>query len=193
MLHLKKFALAGLVSLALTGCLTDEGDDDNGNDDLTTHTVTLGAQNNSAPSSIDLDTWVTYTASTAAAYASDIDLVFAVSTVGSSDSAALYSPTIAKNGVSGSGGFDFMQSWPTANSTDIRKVTVSNWEEVDTQGDIAALYNAGTSPNPQGRVIVNAGSAVVAKTDEDLLVLIRVDAVTHATNGTVNLTGKAKW
>jgi hypothetical protein len=193
MLHLKKIALAGMLSLVITGCLTDDDPDDGGSIGLSVKTVTLGAQNNSAASSIDLDTWVTYTANVAASHASDIDLVFAVSTVGSSDSAALYSPLVAKNGVSGSNGFDFMQSWPSPNNTDMRRVTVSNWEDVDTQADIQALYNAGTSPSPAGRLIVNSGTALVAKSDENLMVLIRVDNVTHNTNGTVSLTGKAMW
>jgi hypothetical protein len=193
MLHLKKFALAGMVSLALTGCLTDDDPDDGGSIGLSVKTVTLGAQNNSAASSIDLDSWATYTANVAANYAADIDLVFAVSTVGSTDSAALYSPIVAKNGVGGSGGFDFMQSWSTANSTNLRIVNVSNWDEVDTQGDIQTLYNAGSSPATAGRVIVKAGTTVVAQTDENLLVLLRVESVTHNTNGTVSLTGKAMW
>jgi hypothetical protein len=190
-----KFAMTAIaaLSLAFTGCLTDDDDGGGGGASVSVKDVTLGAQNNTNPSSIDLDTWTTYAANTAASHASDIDLVFAVSTVGSSDSAALYSPLVAKNGVSGSSGFEFMQSWPTPNNTDIRTVTVSNWDDVDTQGEISSLYEGGNSPSPAGRIIVRAGSTVVAKSDEGLLVLLRVESVTHNTNGTVELDGKAKW
>jgi hypothetical protein len=41
-------------------------------------------------------------------------------------------------------------------------------------------------------VFVLAGTTVVARSNLDLYVLIRVDAVVQAENGTVNLTGKAK-
>jgi beta-galactosidase len=153
-------------------------------------TVMLGAQNNVIASSLDLDNWVSYTAGSAPAQSSAIDIVFAYSTAG--NSAALYSPHVAKNGVDGSAGFDFMQSWTTANNTDIRVVNAADWNTVTTAADIKALYDAATTPTPAGRVFVLAGTTVVARSNLGLYVLLRVDAVVQAENGTVNLTGKAK-
>src|SRR5690606_21347167 len=105
----------------------------------------LGAQGTSlAPSSIDLDTWTTYPASTAPNNSNFIDLVFGYSTSTGNDSLALYSPHIAKNGTGGSPGFDFMQSWPTANTTDLRRVQVENWNNVMTAADIKNLFDNGS-------------------------------------------------
>lgn len=158
---------------------------------VTARAVTLGAQNNSSPSSLDLDTWTAYTASQATAHSQDIDLVFAFSTSGVNDSAALYSPIVAKNGVNGSGGFDFMTGWASANSTDIRVVSVADWNNVKTSADIKAIYDAGVTPNPAGRVFVNIGKTVVAKSNSGLYVLLRIDAVTQSASGTAVITGKA--
>ncbi|HEX2613014.1 MAG TPA: immunoglobulin domain-containing protein [Fibrobacteria bacterium] len=158
---------------------------------VTEQTVTLAAQDNAlVASSLDLDTWTAYTSANASAHASEIDLVFAYSTVG--DSSALYSPDAAKNGVNGSGGFDFMQSWSTANTTEMRVVSVANWSTVTTAASIKALYDAGTAPSPAGRVFVRAGTTIVARSNGSLYVLLRVDAVVQTSSGTVNLTGKAK-
>lgn len=153
--------------------------------------VTLAAQDNSTiASSLDLDSWSTYTASTAAAHSSEIDIVFAFSTV--ADSSALYSPATAKNGVNGSAGFDFMQSWTSANTTDIRVVSVANWATVTTAASIKSLYESGAAPSPAGRVFVRSGTTIVARSNGDLYVLLRVDAVTQSASGIINLTGKAK-
>jgi beta-galactosidase len=158
---------------------------------VTEQTVTLAAQDNALiASSLDLDNWTAYTSANAPAHSSEIDLVFAYSTVG--DSSALYSPDAAKSGVNGSGGFDFMQSWTTANTTQMRLVSVANWATVTTAASIKALYDAGTVPSPAGRVFVRAGTTIVARSNGDLYVLLRVDAVVQTASGTVNLTGKAK-
>lgn len=158
---------------------------------VTEQSVTLAAQENSLiASSLDLDNWMTYTASNAPDHSSEIDIVFAFST--SNDSSALYSPHVAKNGVDGSAGFDFMESWTTANNTDIRVVSVANWANVTTAASIKALYDAGTTPSPAGRVFVIAGTTVVARSNGDLYVLLRVDAVVQTEAGTINMTGKAK-
>lgn len=158
---------------------------------VTEQTVTMAAQDNSTvASSLDLDTWTTYTANTASAHSSEIDIVFAFSTV--ADSSALYSPATAKSGVNGSNGFDFMQNWPSANTTDLRVVSVANWSTVTTAASIKALYDAGSAPSPAGRVFVRSGTTVVARSNGDLYVLLRVDAVVHSASGVISLTGKAK-
>lgn len=155
-------------------------------------TMTLGAQENVIASSLDLDNWVSYTAGNAPAQAANIDIVFAYATGTANTGAALYSPQVAKNGVAGSGGFIFMESWTTTNNTDIRVVEVASWATVTTAADIRALYDAGTTPDPAGRVFVLVGTTVVARSNLDLYVLIRVDAVTQAANGTISITGKTK-
>lgn len=158
---------------------------------VTEQSVTLAAQDNAlVASSLDLDNWTSYTANNAPAHSSEIDIVFAFSTA--NDSSAIYSPHVAKNGVNGSAGFDFMQSWTTANNTDIRVVSVANWANVTTAASIKALYDAGTTPNPAGRVFVRSGTTIVARSNGDLYVLLRVDAVVQTASGTINLTGKAK-
>jgi hypothetical protein len=155
-------------------------------------TITLGAQNNVTASSLDLDNWVSYTAGNAPAQAANIDIVFAYATGTANTGAALYSPHVAKNGVAGSGGFIFMESWTTTNNTDIRVVEVANWATVTSAADIRALYDAGTTPDPAGRVFVLVGTTVVARSNLDLYVLLRVDAVVQAADGTISITGKAK-
>jgi hypothetical protein len=157
---------------------------------VTEQTVILGAQNNSIASSIDVDTWTAYTAGNAPANAAAIDVVFAYSTAG--NAAALYSPLVAKNGVAGSAGYDFMQSWTITNNTDMRSVEVADWSTVTTSSSIKALYDAAAVPNPAGRIFVLAGTKVVVRSNLGMYVLIRVDAVIQAENGTVSLTGKAK-
>jgi hypothetical protein len=155
-------------------------------------TITLGAHNNVTASSLDLDNWVSYTAGNAPAQAANIDIVFAYATGTANTGAALYSPHVAKNGVAGSGGFIFMESWTTTNNTDIRVVEVATWATVTSAADIRALYDAGTTPDPAGRVFVLVGTTVVARSNLDLYVLLRVDAVVQAADGTISITGKAK-
>jgi hypothetical protein len=186
------------MSTTLTGCLTDEEGDDTTTTPtdttkaLTTKSIELGAQSNTKPSSLDLDTWTAYSATDGATKSADIDIVFAFST--SADIAALYSPNIAKNGVAGSsGGFDFMASWPNANTTLMRKVTVANIDNVKSQADIKALYDAGSDPSPVGRIEATAGSYIVALSDDGKYVLIKVDTVTAAANGETKLSGWAAW
>jgi hypothetical protein len=85
-----------------------------------------------------------------------------------------------------------MESWTTTNNTDIRVVEVANWATVTSAADIRALYDAGTTPAPAGRVFVLVGTTVVARSNLDLYVLLRVDAVVQAADGTISITGKAK-
>lgn len=206
--NIKKVSLGGLVagalivvsSFSVTGCLTDDkndGTDTTGNDTttasvLTTKDIQLGAQKNTKASSLDLDTWTAYTAAEGAAHSADVDVIFAYST--SADMAALYSPNIAKNGVAGaSGGFDFLATWTNANTTLMRTVTVSDINKIKAQADIEALYNAGTDPSPVGRIEAGADKYIVAKSDKALFVLLKITAVTAAEDGSVSLTGWAKW
>jgi outer membrane murein-binding lipoprotein Lpp len=205
----KKVTLGGMFvgammlasSLTVTGCLTDDKKDSTSTtptdtttkSQLTTKMITLGAQNNTTTASaLDLDTWTAYKAAEGATHSADVDIIFAYST--SASMAALYSPNIAKNGVAGaSSGFDFMSTWPNANTTLMRSVATADTTKLKTQADIQALYNAGTDPSPVGRIEAKKGSYVVAKSDKGLYVLLGVTDVTASATGTVNLTGWAKW
>ncbi|HKP98422.1 MAG TPA: hypothetical protein VJ385_22015 [Fibrobacteria bacterium] len=205
--NVKKVSLGGLMagalilvsSFSVTGCLTDDKkDDDTTKTDtttvsvLTTKTIELGAQDNSKASSLDLDTWTAYTATVGAAHSTEVDVIFAYST--SASIAALYSPNIAKNGIAGaSGGFDFMASWANANTTLMRTVTVADLTKIKNQADIEALYNAGTDPSPVGRIEATVNKYIVAKSNAGLFVLLKITAVTAAANGTLGLSGWAKW
>jgi hypothetical protein len=156
--------------------------------------VVLGAQSSIIASSVDLDEWEEYTASEAPSKSNLIDLVFAYSTATGNDSLALYSPLVAKNGVGGSAGFDFMASWPSANNTEIRRVDVAEWENVVTSADIKALFDNGSAGSTPGRVFVRTGTTVVARSNQDLYVLLRVTAVTaQSASGNATLSAKAKW
>jgi hypothetical protein len=203
--NVKKVSLGGMFvgammlasSLSITGCLTDDKKDPDTTgtgttSELKTKSITLGAQKNAAASSLDLDTWTAYTATAGATHSADVDVIFAYST--SSSIAALYSPNIAKNGVAGSsGGFDFMSTWPNANTTLMRTAASVDTTKLKTQADIKALYDAGTDPSPVGRIQASKGTYVVAKSDQNLYVLLYVTDVTASESGTVNLSGWAKW
>jgi hypothetical protein len=158
-------------------------------------TVTLGAQGNTIASSWDADVPVTYNASTAPNHSNDIDVVFAYSTSTGNDSLALYSPSVAKNGLGGgSNGFDFMSTWPTANSIEIRRVDVADWDNVMTAADIENLFANGSAGATPGRIFVRVGTTVVIKTNLNKYVLMRVTVVTiQSENGTGTITAKAKW
>jgi hypothetical protein len=156
--------------------------------------VTLGAQGSVVASSIDIDTWTTYTASTAQNNSNFIDMVFAYSTSTGNDSLALYSPHVAKNGVGGSSGFDFMQSWPSANNTEIRRVDVADWGTVMTASDIENLFTNGSAGSTPGRIFVRVGTTVVVKSNEGLHVLMRITAITtQSASGIATIDAKAKW
>jgi hypothetical protein len=157
--------------------------------------TTLGAQGSSVASSLDVDAWETYTASTAINNSSLIDVVFAYSTSTGNDSLALYSPALAKSGTgAGSTGFDFMQDWPTANNIEIRRVDLDDWDNVMTAADIENLFNNGSAGATPGRIFVRNGTTVVLKSNLDKYVLLRVTGILiESAAGTGTITAKAKW
>lgn len=156
--------------------------------------VLLGAQGSILPSALDVDTWTTYTAANADNNSNFIDLVFAYSSATGNDSLALYSPHVAKNGAGGSAGFDFMQSWPTVNTIELRRVEVDEWDNVATAAAIRNLFDNGSAGPVPGRIFVRAGTTVVVRSNEDLYVLLRVVSVTaQSENGAGSIIAKAKW
>jgi hypothetical protein len=162
---------------------------------VSTNNLTLGAQGSVTASSVDVDVPQTYTASTAPNNSNAIDVVFAYSTSTGNDSLALYSPSVAKNGTGGnSTGFDFMQSWPTANSIEIRRVEVADWDNVMTASDIENLFTNGDAGATPGRIFVRIGTTVAVKSNLNKYVLMRVTAVTAQSESAIgSITAKAKW
>lgn len=158
---------------------------------LTSQNIILGAQDNATGSFLDLDNWTRYTVSTAPAQQNNIDLVFAFSTADTA--AALYSPDVAKNGTNGSNGFTFMNTWTAANTTPIKVVTVADFGAVQSASAIKNLFDNGQNPPTTGKVRIESGTTIVAKSNGGLYVLIRVTGVTQSASGVANLTGKAKW
>jgi hypothetical protein len=157
---------------------------------VTSKNITLGAQSSASSSSLDLDTWQSYNATQAKANSNIIDLVFAFSTA--NDSSALYSPNVAKSGVGGTAGFDFMQDWTTTNTTEMRLVN-TDFNAVNTSADIKALFDQGNAPSTTGRVFLKETTQVVAKSNSGLYVLIDVGTVVHSASGVATFSGKAKW
>src|SRR6185503_12373710 len=115
----KKILSVGLVTVSmamlstLTGCLTDDKKDTPpASDPVTTKDATLGAQSNAtAGSFLDADAMTGYTCPDAAdcpakAVAAKIDLVFAFS--GSASASAIYSPVVARDGLTPGNGFAFV-------------------------------------------------------------------------------------
>lgn len=159
--------------------------------------ITLSAQNggtlstqNSGTSYLDLDTWNSYTINQGAAHSNEIDLVFAYDTSATNDSAALYSPQYAKS--SSATQFSFMQSWSSANSTDMKVVSVADWSTVKTNADIKALYDGGIISSPSGRVYLTAGKFLAVKSSGGLYVLIRIDNLTASLTGSMTISGKGR-
>jgi hypothetical protein len=204
MFSLKKLALVAFVGagMTLSGCLTNEEEKEEEKppvvtptDSVSSKTVQLGAQKNAKAGSVDLDTWTAYTSGDGKTKYADIDIVFAFSTSTTAGGAAIYSPNIAKNGVSGSsGGFSFMSEWPNANTTPL-KIPASGFDfsKVKLASEIKAGYDAGTDPSVVGKVPVSVGTVVLVKTDKSAYVAVKVTAVVAAEDGTVDLTGIAKW
>lgn len=195
-----KFAFAGVaaLSLALTGCLTDDDkDNDGGNgggDAVSTQMVTVGAQDNpNDGSSIDLDGFDVYKVAEARTRTQDIDLIFGNSSATVGGSVAIYSPDAAKNGVAGSDGFDFMQTnWPTANTTIIKTVAVSEINAITNTEQIDSLWNSGSVVS-NGRLYVTNGTTFMAQSNMSKKVLVRVTDVDQGDDGSARLTGIAKF
>jgi hypothetical protein len=185
------------LSLALTGCLTDDdGGDDNGNngDPVSSEEITVGAQNNATHgSSIDLDGFNVYKVAEAKTRTGDIDLIFGNSTATVGGAVAIFSPDVAKNGINGSDGFDFMQSgWATANTTIIKTVTVNEINAITNTDQIDSLWNAGSVVS-NGRLPVANGTTFMAQSNLNKKVLVRVTGVSQGNDGSAMLTGIAKF
>ena len=186
------------LSLGLTGCLTDSKDDKDPDPDptpelVTTKTLTAGAQNNATHgSAIDLDLFTSYTIEPAKAIAASIDLIFAYTTAGGLNSGAIYSPDSAKIGIGGSTGFNFLSDFSPARGTEIKSVTVSNFASITTKAQVDSLWAAGTAVT-NGRLLLDAGTTFLAKSNLDLVVLVKVDSLVESASGTAWLSGSAKF
>lgn len=183
------------LSLGLTGCLTDSKDDEDDNTPppelVTTLTVTAGAEDNTTyGSALDLDSFVTYTINDAEAMAASIDLIFAYS--GSASSAAIYSPDTAKGGIAGGPGFDFLADFAPARNTEIKTVLGVTMSAITTKAQVDSLWAAGVVAT-NGRVLLTEGTTFLAKSNLELVVLVKVDSVTTGATGKASFTGMAKF
>lgn len=182
------------LSLGLAGCLTDSKDDDDKGpapELVTTKTVTAGAEQNADfGSAIDLDSFVSYKITPAKAIAAQIDLIFAYS--GAASSAAIYSPDSAKGGIGGSAGFNFLSDFTPANATQIKTVTGVTISSITTKAQVDSLWAAGDVA-ANGRVLLQAGTTFLAKSNLDLVVLVKVDSVTTGATGKASFSGVAKF
>jgi hypothetical protein len=184
------------LSLILGGCLTDDGEDDgggNGQTALESRTAVLGAhQNATLGSSINLDSMEVFTYADAPANAAKIDLFYALSETENSE--AFYAPQVAKTGIGGSAGFGAgiggPADWTVANNTPMRRVTVGNLDDIDTQAELDSLWADGV-PVAEGRLLVAEDLDFMVQTDEDMLVLIRVLEIQAGAAGSAGIRVKA--
>jgi hypothetical protein len=180
------------ASLTLTGCLTNDDEDDDVSVMLTTKDLVAGAQSNANyGSSIDLDDFEAHTITEAKTMTGAIDLIFAYSTALAGGSSAIYSPDSAKYGINGSSGFDFMQDFNNPNHTVIKSVIV-NAATITTKAKLDSLWDVG-SPVLNGRLTVATGSTFLARSNQDRIVLVHVTGLTTGANGTANMKGYAKY
>ena len=183
-------AAALVACLSLTGCLTDSKG--GVSVALTTKTLTGGAQSNTTyGSSIDIDDFTAHTITEAKTMTAKIDLIFAYSTALAGGTSAIYSPDSAKGGVNGSAGYDFMQDFNNPNHTAMKTINV-NFDNITTKAQLDSIWDLG-SPVLNGRQIVVAGTTFMARSNADLVVLIKVTSLVSGANGSVNLVGAAKF
>jgi hypothetical protein len=182
------------MSATLTGCLTEDDDDDTsgtgGTDSalVSKSTATLGAQSASQGSSLDLDAWTVWGITDAKANSTKVDLIFAYSTA--TTSAAIYSPNIAVNGTGGTGGFDFLNGFNNPRTTTIKKTSAA-YASIGTRKQLDSAWAAGTA-EADGKLDVAENMVFMAQSDMGKVVLLQVGNLVTGANGTVTLTAKAK-
>ncbi len=157
--------------------------------------LTAGAQGNSQQGSfLDIDNMEDYLAvelvsgggSTPDA---NIDLFYGYST--NDQSAAIYSPDVAQDGVNGGSGFTVAQNLDPANTTQIRATSV-NFNSVVTKLQIDSIWNVSSVVSPAKVDLVN-GTEFLAKSNQGRIVLIQASSVIQSASGTAVLTGLAKF
>ena len=190
------------LGLALTGCLTDDKDDDNGGvtvgDSLSVKLVTVGAQENADfGSALDADNMVAYKIADAKSRVADIDLIYAVSTSGGGvvTNPAIYSPDSAKGGINGSAGFTFLSDFNNPRHTDIKAFTMTEagFNAINTKDKLDSLWLT-TSLDADGRIPLAAEGIFMAKSNQGKLVLIRVLSFTGTgTSNSASFKAQAKF
>ena len=200
----KKFSVGGMFigalvvgsSLTFTGCLTDDDPEDKPTTPGVTDTalvsksaVSLGAQNATPGSSLDIDTWTVHAMTSAKANSTKIDLIFAYSTVGTGQ-AAIYSPNVAVNGLNGSGGFDFLAGFANPNTTEI-KTTTATYAAVTNRRELDSVWTAGTAV-ASGKLEITTSTVFLAKSELGKVAILQTSNLVTGANGTVSLAAKAK-
>lgn len=154
---------------------------------ITTADIVLGANQNAAPGSIDLDEFKAYTHANAKPISDKIDLYYAHA--GTNNEDRLFTPAQAK--VSGFGTTsNGPATWSIANATQFKELDLSEVEfnAVTTQIAIDALW-ATTTTLVDKSAKVSSGSTFVVNTDQGKKVLILVTAYTAGDAGSITLKG----
>lgn len=196
-LGISLLALPLTLSTTLTGCLTDDPEDEPpaAGDSTKVKEATLGAQGSSTGSFLDADGWNVYKqAEVTAALQAEIDLVFAYST--SQTTAAFYSPKAAADGIGGTAGFDFVKTalGTNARTTEIRTVSTTVFDGIKTKAALDSAWAAASaSVVANGRLAATQGSAFIVQSSKSAAVAFKVTELTNTADGTVKIQGKAKF
>lgn len=188
------------LGLVMTGCLTDDGGDDDDviSADLTIKTVTVGAQDNTTHgSALDVDEFISYKINDANSRVADIDLIYAVSTSGGGTivTPAIYSPDSAKGGINGSAGFTFLSNFNNPRHTDIKAIalTEAGFNAITTQQKLDSLW-LNANLDADGRIALSVGETFMALSNQGKKVLVRVTSIsTGGTSNSASFVGQAKF
>lgn len=176
---LKMTAVAGSASTTKSDTFTVTGGEDCSEpveDPLTEKEVTLGNQDASAGSALDVDAMTVYkTSECVESVRGDIDAWFGI--VGGN--ATMMSPASATQFAP--------KNWTVKNDTKFLKVE-KNFDDIEFQSEIDALWTGTGS----GSVSIAAGDVVVIKTVDGDYRLLKVESASNATTGSVTVTGKIK-
>jgi len=157
---------------------------------LSERSLQAGAQNSPQFGAfLDIDEFKTYLSANAVAHPAEIDLIFAYSVA--TQSANIYSPDAAKNGINGAAGFGFLSGFGPANQTELKEVS-ADFPGIVSTAQLDSLWSLGR-PVTNGRLLVSNGATFMAKSDRGMLVLIQAGNVVSDVSGSCDFVGKAHF
>lgn len=177
-------AMAGTATTTKSGTFTVSGVKDCSavvEDTLSTKQVTLGNQNASAGSALDVDLMEVYKSAqfAAASVQATIDLWFGIVSTGA---AKMMAPSVA------TGFAPIANNWTTKNATKILKVT-ADFNQIKTQSQIDLLWSEASSVSS---VEIAANDVFVIKTVEGKYRLLRIVSASTSESGTAEVVGRIK-
>jgi hypothetical protein len=148
---------------------------------VTTATVSLGAHNATAGSSVDLDNGTVMTSVDAKVANSSVDILYTYSDA--LNKPVIMNPVYAKE----TSGITAFEAWVSPNDTKFGKVTTAGvtFESIVTSAQIEALF--ATVSTTEKRVPVAVGDLLVVKTDAAKYVLVRIETVSADATGTASI------